>query len=251
MRAANFLVQALVFILCFTLEVTVHALTQEPTGCFARLESVVCALENDGRGPVELKLGSTVITLDEGSAVLRSSKNEVRLIKGTVWVRAGDKFRVRSEFGDFENRDSGDFWVSRTRTQVTASAISTTVLMNPRGSKESLEIAAGLKNFLGEIDFSGRAATGIPVAIAFKDHVARWARLYRGPKPEFEAAVGQFHQQWVQATHESAELNQTLFNRVIASVDEQNRQIASKAEAAAKENRELRELFRRKALGGD
>lgn len=249
----------LIFFAFFSLEVTVHAkekdapeavprtLIEEPTLCLRRAS--VCALENTGARGFELKLGESTVVLDTGAAIVRRSNDDIRLIKGTIWVQATSAVHVTTEFGTMANASAGDFWISRSKDAMTGSAISTTVLMTANGGHETLEIVPGLENTIGAIAFDGKATTSVPTPVPFKDHLIRWARLYRGPKPDFEAGVDRFHAVWANASVVSAEVSRTLVERKIATVEAEKAARQARARKAEAEKRELHELFRRRSLG--
>ncbi len=249
--SASLLAHALLFVTTFSVEITIHAselVLQEPIGCLVR--SSVCAIENTAQSSFELKLGASVVVLDTGAVVIREANDVIRLVKGTAWIKAQSTMHVRSEFGEVSNSSDGEFWVSRTSENLTAAATSAILLLSPKGSNEKLQIDPGLQNTLGAIDFNGRATTAVPMPIPFKDHVMRWARLFHGSKKQFEDQVDKFHKQWVSASQASAELNQRLYSRKIASVESEKAARAAKARKIEAENRELRALFRQRTLDG-
>jgi hypothetical protein len=259
MRAFTFLVKALLFVSTFSLEITVHAADksvpieiqttlQEPHNCLATKD--VCAVENLGETGFDVKVGDSIVTLDHGSSLIRKSDNEVRMIKGTAWIKAEKTMVVSSEYGAFQNVGSGDFWVTKTSTQVTAMAVSSDVEIKPRGSQETLLISQGLQNSLSQVGFNGQAATGIPMPIPFKDHVMRWGRLYRGPKKAFESSVDEFHVKWEAATEAAAVIHHSLYDRVIASADQEAKAEAAKKAKIEAENQALRDMFRKRILQG-
>ena len=242
------ILRALLFLVMFTLEVHVDASEppiQEPHGCLKTKN--VCALENHDERGFEFEMGAVKITLDRDSALIRQSANEVRIVKGTIWIRASEApFSVSSEFGSAKNRGEGDFWVSKSAAELSVMAVSADVELSPRGSKETLTVSPGLQNTLGKIGFNGQAATGLPMPISFKDHVLRWGRLSKGPKAEFEAQLEKFHATWEEAAQESAAINKAVYDRKIASVEEAARLEAEKKAKVEAESRALREMFRRR-----
>ena len=90
--------KALVFMMTFSLEVSVHAadldLQQEPRGCLATKN--VCAIQNLNDRGFEIKIGDAVITLDHASSLIRKSNSEIRLVGGTAWIKATSSFIVSS-----------------------------------------------------------------------------------------------------------------------------------------------------------
>jgi hypothetical protein len=242
------ILRLVLFLLTFTLEVHVYAASvpiQEPRGCLQTKD--VCALENADERGFEFEIDGATVTLDRDSAVIRKSPGEIRIVRGTAWVHAHAKpFLVSSEFGGVRSVGEGDFWVTKSTSELTAMAVSTDVELSPRGSQETLTVTQGLQNTLGKVGFDGQASTGLPMPIPFKDHVLRWGRLYKGPKAEFEAQVDRFHAKWQEAAQESAAINKAVFDRKIAAVEEAARIEAEKKAKVEAENRALREMFRRR-----
>ena len=254
-------IKCIAFVMTFSIEVSVHAselnIQQEPHDCLATKD--VCAIQNLNESGFEVKIGDAVVTLDRASSLIRQSTNEIRLVSGTAWIQAQSMFIVTTEYGSVKNLissgsegalDGGDFWVSKNSQGLTAIAISADVELAPKGSNERLLVSQGLQNTLGHIGFNGQAATGIPLPIPFKDHVFRWARLYRGPKKDFEPQVDRFRAKWQQATEASAEINRSLYARKVASVDQAKRIEDDKKAKVEAENLALRKMFRQRMLNG-
>lgn len=238
------------FIVAFTLNVQVHASEiQLPAGCLTDAKAV-CAVENPNEQGFEVKVGESTVVLDHASSLVRTSEHEIRLVKGTAWVKATGLVTVQSEFGAVANVGSGDFWVTKTKSQITALAVSTDVNLRPKGSQETLLVSQGLQNTLGQVTFGGVAETGIPMPIPFKEHLFRWARLYRGDKKEFETQVDKFHETWTDASRASAQINQQLFERKVASVDELAKAEEAKRSKVQSEQNQLRQMFRKRMLQG-
>ncbi len=250
MRAV--LSKAVVFIMTFSLEASVHAgtsdLQQEPHDCLSSKN--VCAVQNLNEGGFEIKIGDSVVTLDRASSLIRKSDSEIRLVTGTAWIKTKSAFVVSTEFGTVMNLAEGDFWVVKSFQYLTAMAVSTDVELAPKGSHEKLLVSQGLLNTLGQIGFDGQSSTGIPMPIPFKDHVMRWARLYHGPKKEFEHQVDVFHEKWQKATVASAEINRSLYIRKVASVLNAKQLDDAKRAKVQAENLALRNMFRQRMLNG-
>ena len=225
---------------------------QKPAGCLKAALDKPCALQTDSDEKLVLDLAGGKVILDEVTTVVRESASEVRLVAGTVWVQPkekSDSLLIRTEFG--YAKSSSDFWVGRTEDRMTVSAMSCDVEMHPRGTSEVLLVAPGIENFMGRVDVAGRATTGFPVPIAPRTHLDRWARLSTNSKKEFEGEVAEFKERWVQGVEEASNVQQTLFERKVASIDEARAQKAQARQKVEAHNRELRDLFRKKYSGGE
>lgn len=264
--------QLLLFLATFVLEVRVKASTheepaavkqeahapakkvevlvqQEPFECLKT--KAACAIKTREGQSFELELDSkTSIVLDHSSALIRISNNEIRLVSGSVWVKAQETFKVKTEFGDLVSSTPGEFWVTRTKERVTAKATEATVQLLPRGSQDRLILDSGLQNYIGSIGLDGKAETGVPLAIPFKDHVIQWARVYRGPKKDFEEKLEAFHGRWKQATVESAEINKALYTRMVSSADEEKAATDAHEAKVQAEREANRKFFRSRVFDG-
>jgi hypothetical protein len=255
----SLLVRVAVFLAAFTLEVRVKADTlqlplaserrEEPNGCWEKSpsSSSSCAIRTLAGEKLELNLGGSQITLAEATVVVRVSPNEVRLVAGTVWVKAKEAVIVSSEFGSF-SAASGEMWVWRETERAYVASVSSTVELRARGAKEVLEVAPGLENWLGRVGPNGQAQTGLPMAIELKSHLLRWAKLYSGPKANFEKEAAAFHDTWVAAADEAAAIHKELFSRQLASMRSAAAVHARDQQKVEVYNHELRERLRRHAL---
>jgi hypothetical protein len=245
-----------IFFLTFSLEVRVKAgesvqlpeakaPLMEPAGCLE--EASLCAVKTREGEKFEIHAGANAIVLDQGTSVIRLSADEARLVWGTIWVKAKGSFTVKTEYGDATVKD-GEFWMSRTAERITVSATSTEVVLHPRGSNEKLAVSPGEENWVSRVNRNGFAETGVPKAIAFAEHIARWARLFEGKKKTFEKDVAEFHAVWSEASRRAAEFHQDLMNRKIASIESEKARRASEKKKRLDEERKLRDLFRKKVL---
>jgi hypothetical protein len=239
----------------FSLEVRVKAETmqmpeaaerrEEPAGCWAK--AIACAVRTASNEKLELKLGTSSVALDQSTVILRVSSNELRLVSGTIWIRASEPVTVATEFGTFSS-EKGEFWVWRNAERVHAASVESIVQMKPRGSKETLEIGAGLENWFSRIGPDGQARTGIPMAIELKSHLLRWAKLYSGSKANFEKEAQLFYEKWELAAEEAAAIHKELFDRKVASIRSQENIREVEHRKVEAHNRELRQMLWRHAF---
>jgi hypothetical protein len=275
---AQIFFRILVFILTFVTDVKVkameavqlpetHAVMQEPANCLAVSvlndqtvqsdSSSACAIGTRSDEKYILKLEKTSIVLDGRTSLLRSvvkappnhSQNELTLITGTLWVESVEAFTVHTEFGDVVG--SGSFWVVHQTNRVIAVASQTSLELRPRGSLETLEVPAGMENWIGKVASDAKAETGVPQAISFEAHISRWARLYPGKKKAFALEVKAFHEQWVQAAQATADIHRELYERKIASMNAADARKQKSLQAIKARDAELSAMFRRKALSGE
>lgn len=245
-----------VFVLAFIVDVRVRAaeivalpnspeVLQEPVGC--EMRASVCAMRTRSGEKHVLAVGETSVVLDANTSVVRLSGGELSLVSGTVWIRGSVPFVVRSEFGSVRSQ-GGEFWVTRDRERMTASATDQTLVLEPRGSTVALRIEIGEENWIGRVTGSGVAASGVPCAIPLADHLHRWARLFPGTRREFEAESRKFHASWSRGLASVASYHGELAEARRQALSEE---AETKAQLRAKEehrSKELRDMFRRKVL---
>jgi hypothetical protein len=239
----------LIFLFTFSLEVRVRAeLLQEPVRCLA--EATVCAVRTGVADTGQIEVGSSAIAIDQSSSLIRLSANDAKLIWGTIWIKAKGDFTIRTEYGDASITD-GEFWVTKTAERIIIATITSSVTVKPLGSNEHFVVESGEENWLSRVGRSGSAESGVPMAISFKEHLERWARLYRGGKKNFEKDVAEFHKTWLAASERTAQLHQSLVNRKIASIQEEKARLNAERRRRAAEDLKFREMFRRKVSGDD
>ena len=249
------------FILAFTIEIRVRAetapvnsirlplaraLLEQPEGCWSESAST-CAIRTNRGEKANLEMAGSKLTLDEKTAIIRLSPNEFRLVSGQVWIKSTESLSVKTEFGAVAV-ESGEFWIDRNSDRVRVGAIRGTARLAPRGSSEQIEVGSGLENWLGRVVKNGESRRGIPVAIDFRSHLERWARLFSGTRQEFHDDAQAFHEEWKAATAAAAEIHKAVFERKVASLRaEHQRSEAAKRKVEAR-NDELIEMFRKKVF---
>ena len=246
--------QLLLFFLTFSLQVRVKAehsvevfaFEQEPAACWRAKGAPPCALRS-APGNERLEFDEASITFDRLTTVMRAKDGELRLLVGQLWVKCENEFRLGSEFGAI-TVEPGEYWFSRRAGRVVVSVVRGMALLQPRGAGERLQVGAGLENWLGRVGTNGKASHGAPMQIVFKTHLERWARLFHGPRADFEREASDFHETWLEANVASAEVHRALFDRKIASLKElQDAEAVERARVRARD-KELVDLFKKKVF---
>ena len=219
---------------------------QEPQECLKSDE--MCSLQTSSHEKFKLKIGESRLVMDASTLLLRESSERISLLQGTLWIKTEGPFSVHTEYGVVES-DGGEFWVTRTRGEtLTASAISGTLSLKPRGANIEISLAAGEENWLGRVGRDGVAESGTPCPLLMIEHIARWARLYPGQKQEFEKEVRSFRLVWQAASERSAELHQDLAKRRIETLNEQQRRREEERRKEAEHRQVLRRIYRERTL---
>lgn len=259
MRTLSLLLRLFLFLLTFALEVRVKAaeivqlpnaeqILEQPEGCLA--QAGLCAIATDHGEKYKLELGGSLVQLDQSTSVVRVSKSEIRLIAGTIWVRAKGDLVVRSEYGLVRVRDT-EAWVSHDKDRVTASAVGEPLVLEPRGGADGLQVPSGMENWIGRVGDAGVAETGLPKAIALEPHLQRWARLYTGNRKQFEKDALKFRATWTEASQEAAALHKELYDRTVASISARKAQREAVLRQKQARDRAIRAMFRKRVLDGE
>lgn len=220
---------------------------QEPENCWAGQEGV-CGLRTRPAQIAHVFLGESLLALDNKTTLVRTSSGELRLLEGQIWIQAKGRVKVFFEFGAAEVED-GEIWISRDSQSVTVSSVTGVTLLKPRGAKDqTLEVPEGMQNWLGKVNTEGVARHGTPVAIDFKNHLSRWARLFPGDREQFEAAAAEFHESWLAASRNAAEIHKSLFERKVAALRSDHEREEARKRKVELRNRELIEMFRKRVL---
>jgi hypothetical protein len=218
---------------------------QQPADCLN--SKSVCAIKTPEQNKFVLKSDEAEFVMDSDSTIVRTSVSEIKVITGTVWVKSKTPVTVTTAFADVVSQ-GGEFWVTVDSSQVHVSAVDESLILNCKDKKTSLRLEVGEENWVAGIDKKGESTSGVPRAIAFEDHLMRWARLYSGTKTQFEADVKSFHSRWQRSLASVAEYNKQLADAHLKVLDDE---AAKRAQIKAQEetrSRELRALFRRKQL---
>ncbi len=260
---SRYSIHLLLFLLTFGIEVRVRAsesvrlpqiaesrLIQQPRNCLSKIGES-CAIATFDHQKYLLKMSDARIWLDENTSIVRVSshdlsgleKQEIRILKGQIWVMTPSALRVSGDYGavtaktasrnliDPAEDGQSDFWVKIQDEQMIVSSVTEPVLLEPRNSRELLLLPAGLENRMGKSDETGAASTGVPMPVAFVGHVSRWAKLFAGNKKSFEAAVAKFHERWLLATRLSADINQAQVERRMGTLAEENAEAKKREQA--------------------
>jgi hypothetical protein len=269
MRQLRLLSHLLVFFVTFSIHIRVRAddsllkgdksmtqlpnattILEEPWRCLSG--SLSCALQTKADEQYKLELKDATVHMDRSSSIIRQSDHEVRLVSGTIWVESKTEFTVHSEFGDGKILEhGGQLWATRVKgsrdeDRVEMTAIIHEIELYPRGAKDPEVIVPGQQSYLGRVGPDGVSDYGQPVAVSFRDHIERWARLYPHSSKQFQTEVQLFYGVWKQACETSAAVHQALFERKMASIETERSEQEQVRRVAEEHDKKLRDEFRRK-----
>lgn len=248
--------QVFVFIVAATLEVKVHASQvvtlknevhplEEPAHCLDSGER--CAVKTSSGRKFQFDVGATKVTLGSGSALIRVGASRVNLVSGSLLVQSEDDFFVEAEYGKVILKNAYVLIENKSR-KLFLSVISGEAFIQPRGRDEMYPVAPGQSNWLGEVDKSGVAQSGLPIPVQFQDHAYLWSGMYSGKKKDFEKELKEFAGVWQKANAEAAIEHKQLVQRRIAALEDDYQKQQERVKKKQVFEAQMRALFRKKTL---
>lgn len=254
------LLQVITFIFVATIEVRVHASgaasgvvslredmapLQEPAGCLE--EGDTCAIKTNTGRKFQLEVGKSKVTLGSGSSAIKAGKDKITFVRGTALVKAESPLFIETEFGKVIVKQ-GEVILLKQESKLITRVNSGEVFIQPRGFSEMIAVEPGEENWMGTVDKSGIAQTGVSTSINFTEHALIWSSLYFGKKRSFEKELKTFAQAWRQANEKTAAAHADLAQRRIASIEADFQRRQKELQKRQAYESELRHLFRKKSL---
>ena len=221
--------------------------TTEPADCLK--ENVFpCSVQIGPKEKWQWSWKGGRLELGENSIVTLLSSQEIQFIEGISFFYLGNRATwIRTVYGDVASSDS--ILMLRRKAglgeHIELSTLIGEATIYPRGT-QALNLLAGYRNWLQAIDAQGSGNVGIPQVINKSEVLNIWPKIFAGNKEDFFRQARQFHQSWMLALDRASDLHRTLIERQLASVARQKKVEAERTARLARENRELRALYRRK-----
>jgi len=223
---------------------------QQPEGCLH--SSGPCAFSTGPQEKFSFDYAGGVVVLDRETALLRVSDSELRLMRGSIFLKTEQNLHIGCEFGWVDAAKPSELWLSKTADQfkilAVNSASSSGAILHPLGTSETLQVPTGMMNWLGAVGVDGRSQSGIPVAIALEVFLKDWARVYSGSLGQFEKDARVFYERWSEASQTAAELHRALYVRKVATLNDDFNREQARRKKVEDRNRYFREMFRRKVF---
>lgn len=241
-----------VFLLASIIEVQVRAaivmlpnqevVFQEPAGCV--FKESMCAMKTKPGYKFETKIGATSLIMGSDTIIVRTAQDSLLLVQGEIWVKAAGEFHVRSEYGEVKLNEDGEAWFVRSQKRVLVRTLREGSVVSARNSRDHLLLLQGFEIAMEGVTASGYGRLSVPTVINFRDHLRRWARLYRGPKKEFVNELQRFEPIIYEAAIQSSDLHVEMAKRHIASEQAALDRRLDEQKRIERENARLRKLFR-------
>lgn len=220
---------------------------QEPKNCISqKFDS--CAFKTQAGEKYEYKADNLKIVLSESTSLLRVDEKHWILLGGVVWVRSQDGLSMKTEYGEMILDSKQEVWIENLNKKTQVDVIAGELKLIPRNSKQEIGLVEGEQNWLGPIDKSKVATSGIPRPIDFKMHMLRWAKLYRGSKNEFQEDAKEFYERWKLAIADISLYHDELANRYVSSIEEKKAEEARRRAEKAKKDKFYKTWFKQRYL---
>ena len=227
------IVRLMLFLMAFQMEVRVRAagdLIEQPSACLKSQES--CAIQVTGSA-FHFEKGDHQLHATGGSAVVRLTPDQWRLVKGAVWVEGGKNLQLESLYASTQ-ATMGEYWVISQDSRILIRNMNASLKVTLRDGK-TLEIPEGFEVWVAGLNSQGKTEYGMIEPINMKEHLPMWNSLYRGSKEDFVKEVRLYRDNWGDLAQKSSRLYQTLTERKIASIEAQE-----KAEEARRQRKAAR-----------
>lgn len=226
------LLNVLLFILAFTIEVRVRAseavpekIIETPDHCLE--DTGYCIIKNlDKR--YSYKGESFTLSLTPEAIVVRQKQKEFSFVKGQVYIKSDTKVTFEIPYGTIEIESDSQVLLEKYEDKVTVQTIFGKAFLKPLGEKKPILVMAGHENYISQVGENLKAQTGIPKPIMIEPMLKAWAYHADLKKEKFLEDVETFKSIHEKAVQELSILNEQIASREIASI---------KAEKLAREER--------------
>ena len=235
------LFQVFLFLAAFQVEVRVRAsgdLLQQPEACLQTKGS--CVVQAPAKEFVFQGDGLSLRAPPQAT-LERKSKNDWRLIQGSIWVEKGRGVSIETIFAEVRSRD-GEFWVLEREGRILIRNISADLTVYLRDGKE-LPLPAGFEFWVAGITTKAQNEFGVLQPISLKNHLKDWVQLYPGTSEQFRKDVQELKENWKSLAAKSGDLYQQVTNRRLASIAEAKRHEQVRKENALREQKRVKELY--------
>ncbi|HMN69817.1 MAG TPA: hypothetical protein PKC28_14835 [Bdellovibrionales bacterium] len=232
------------FLVVFFLDVHVRAseAAHPPEECWSQ---PTCAVDA-GANFKSLENKTSKLRLAPRAIVERRDGDAVQVLAGTVLAEIGRGVSVRTPFAVLSCVDDCVGIVSREESSVRLKALDGRWLVRRLGEKIDYALDAGLQMTISEVGDKGVAEMEFPQSLPWFSTVKEWAGLFAGTPGEFKEVLRSFRERWRAAVDVVSVIHAGEAGRTIASHQAGVEAEKARQRAREREDRRLRELFRRK-----
>lgn len=240
------LVQVLIFLLAFQMEIRVRASnnsTQQPSDCLNSKNS--CSVQA-GADVLHLEREGVSLHAVESSVLSRISEDLWRFVKGTVWIEKANRISFETVYGKLTAKQ-GQYWIIEEDSRLVIRNMNADLEIVFRDGKK-LSLPEGFEVWIAGMNSKGVSEFGMIQPMNMKDHLPLWNSLYRGSKADFIKQVMACREQWGDITDKSSALYKELALRKIASIREQKENDRLKAQRIKSEKQKIKTLYYQKVF---
>lgn len=239
--------QFIAVFIAFQVEIHVKASSPSDEGVLFRPESCL-----RGKEDCEVKVGadSFVLPGERGelkaapAALLSRFEGHWKLMRGVVRVRERE---IDFAFGKIL-KGSQEVWILDTGgDQVTLRAVAGPSEILLKDGRQ-VEIPQGFEIWVGSISSDGKNSYGVPTEIHIVDHLQRWAKMDHLNREKLEEGMKELSALWKDRPQIASHLYQSVIDRQIASVQEEQRVLAKRRKSQEMEQESYRRLLRQTAF---
>lgn len=183
------------------------------------------------------------VVLTKNAALAWSTDQTVRLVRGVMSIQLNGKNQVALPNGKIAG--TGLVLVERQNLDVNVTTLSGEITVSPVGGPQVMILPSGFKVSMGAIERTGQAGIEIPQVAPPASTIRLWWSVFSGAKDDFMVQAKNF----VKAAPEKAELagdwQLQMIQREVAEANQKAEQIAKAKEIEAKEQAQMRALFRK------
>lgn len=236
----SFGVRALVWLLCFTVDIQVKANPISlPEGCISQ-EVYPCAYKSSQSDQLAL-VGATLV-LAPATVVTLQDQQKTHLVSGVMWIQATHSLILTTPFGAIRGKE-GSVWVAARLSQsIDLYTVSGTVEVLRRGTSKWDSVPAGLHLSLGPMS-RGEAVLGWPEPFQPHELVSVVDKIGPAAIQSLRQRLEVVRSQWREAIIEVSQITQNQALRMIAQADEQARLRRIAREREENETKRLHKMF--------
>ncbi|MBY0384284.1 hypothetical protein K2X05_03920 [bacterium] len=219
---------------------------QWPERCVA-LQIYPCVVQSDDK--IYFSVNQNQYFLSKKSLIEFISPNEVRLMKGIVWVKSENKLQMSSAFGVISTHSKSEFIFSQQEQthQITVSVLSGELNVMARADKESYLLSEGMEVDMGPVDYERKmASVSLPKVISLNRYLKSIERVFPFSEFNFQEHIDLMAQSIHRALSRQSKWNKTIVETKIADANERKARQKYEAEYSSRRDSYLKKLFRQK-----
>lgn len=220
---------------------------QWPDGCVAK-QIYPCVVQASGK--TYFTVQESQYFLSKNSLVEFASPNEVRLMKGLVWIKSENPLSVSSSYGSLKTRSIKSEFVLSHQEQdhlTTVSVLLGDLRVAARADKESYFLSEGMEVDMGPVDYERKmASVSLPKVISLNRYLKGIERVFPFSEFNFQEHIDLVAKSIHRALYRQSNWNRTIVETKIADANERKVRQKYEAEYSLRRDSYLKKLFRQK-----